>query len=65
MKIRCVNNNNIEEIIYYKYNPVHLEKNIVNQLILKYIAKNYHNIEKTGNFILLFGYLNYDLFQNS
>ena len=58
MKIHCVNNNNIEEIIYYKYNPVHLEKNIVNQLILKYIAKNYHNIEKTGNFILLFGYLN-------
>ena len=64
MKIGCVNNNNIEEIIYYKYNPVHFEKNIVNQLILKYIAKNYHNIEKTGNFILLSGYLNYDLLQN-
>ena len=64
MKTGCVNNNNIEEIIYYKYNPVHFEKNIVNQLILKYIAKNYHNIEKTGNFILLSGYLNYDLLKN-
>ena len=64
LKLGCVNNDNIEEIIYYKYNPVHFEKNIVNQLILKYIAKNYHNIEKTGNFILLSGYLNYDLLKN-
>ena len=64
LKVGCVNNENIEEIIYYKYNPVHFEKNIVNQLILKYIAKNYHNIEKTGNFILLSGYLNYDLLKN-
>ena len=64
LKIGCINDNNIEEIIYYKYNPVHFEKNLVNQLILKYIAKNYHNIEKTGNFILLSGYLNYDLLKN-
>ena len=64
LKVGCVNNNDIEEMIYYKYNPVHFEKNIVNQLILKYIAKNYHNIEKTGNFILLSGYLNYDLLKN-
>ena len=64
LKIGCTNNDNIEEIIYYKYNPVHFEKNLVNQLILKYIANNYHNIEKTGNFILLSGYLNYDLLKN-
>ena len=64
LKIGCANNDNIEEIIYYKYNPVHFEKNLVNQLILKYIANNYHNIEKTGNFILLSGYLNYDLLKN-
>ena len=64
LKIECTNNDNIEEIIYYKYNPVHFEKNLVNQLILKYIANNYHNIEKTGNFILLSGYLNYDLLKN-
>ena len=64
LKIGCANNENIEEIIYYKYNPVHFEKKIVNQLILKYIANHYHNIEKTGNFILLSGYLNYDLLKN-
>ena len=53
-----------KEMIYYKYNPVHFEKNIVNKLVLKYIATNYRNIENTGNFILLSGYLNYDLLQN-
>ena len=64
LKIGCLNPENIEEIIYYKYNPVHFEKNLVNQLIKKYISKNYHNIEKSGNFILLSGYLNYDLLKN-
>ena len=60
----CKNPMNLEEIIYYKYNPIHFEKNIVNSLILKYVSKNYRNIEKTGNFILLSGYLNYDLLKN-
>ena len=64
LKTGCVNNENIEEIIYYKYNPVHFEKNLVNELIKKYISKNYHNIEHSGNFILLSGYLNCDLLQN-
>ena len=64
LKVECKNKENIEEIIYYKYNPVHFEKNIVNKLVLKYIATNYRNIENTGNFILLSGYLNYDLLQN-
>ena len=64
LKVECKNKENLEEIIYYKYNPIHFEKNIVNNLILKYIATNYRNIENTGNFILLSGYLNYDLLQN-
>ena len=64
LKVECKNPENLEEIIYYKYNPVHFEKNLVNKLILKYIATNYRNIENTGNFILLSGYLNYDLLQN-
>ena len=64
LKQECVNKENIEELIYYKYNPVHFEKNVVNQIILKYISTNYRNIESTGNFILLSGYLNYDLLQN-
>ena len=64
LKQECVNKENLDELIYYKYNPVHFEKNIVNQIILKYISTNYRNIENTGNFILLSGYLNYDLLQN-
>ena len=64
LKQECKTHENIEELIYYKYNPVHFEKNIVNKLILKYIATNYRNFENTGNFILLSGYLNYDLLQN-
>ena len=64
LKQQCKNQENLEEIIYYKYNPVHFEKNIVNKIILKYISTNYRNIENTGNFILLSGYLNYDLLQN-
>ena len=64
LKQECKDQENLEEIIYYKYNPVHFEKNIVNKLILKYISTNYRNIENTGNFILLSGYLNYDLLQN-
>ena len=64
LKKECKNQDSIEELIYYKYNPVHFEKNLVNNLILKYIATNYRNIENTGNFILLSGYFNYDLLQN-
>ena len=64
LKQECVNKENLDELIYYKYNPVHFEKNVVNKIILKYISTNYRNIENTGNFILLSGYLNYDLLQN-
>ena len=64
LKVECKNQENLEELIYYKYNPVHFEKNVVNQLILKYISTNYRNFEHTGNFIILSGYLNYDLLLN-
>ena len=33
-------------------------------IIIRYISKNYRNIENVGNFILLTGYLNYDLLAN-
>ena len=55
---------NFDEVIYYKYNPIKFEKNLVNQIILDYVAKNSKLIEDSGNFVLLSGYLNYDLLQN-
>ena len=64
LKISCKNPDNFEEFVYYKYNPINFEKSVVNKVILKYISTNYRNIEKTGNFILLSGYLNYDLLEN-
>mgnify|MGYP002859972316 CR=1 FL=1 len=53
------------ESIYYKYNPIKFETNLVNQLILNYISKNSKLIEDSGNFVILTGYLNNDLLQNS
>jgi hypothetical protein len=53
------------ENIYYKYNPIKFETNLVNQLILNYISKNSKLIEDSGNFVILTGYLNNDLLQNS
>ena len=55
---------NFDEVIYYKYNPIKFEKNLVNQIILDYVAKNSKIIEDSGNFVLLSGYLNYDLLEN-
>ena len=52
---------NFEGYIYYKYNPIHFETSLVNQIILQYANEHYKEIEKSGNFILLSGYLNYDL----
>ena len=53
------------ESIYYKYNPIKFETNLVNQLILNYISKNSKLIEDSGNFVILTGYLNNDLLQKS
>ena len=51
-------------MIYYKYNPINFEQSVVTKLINEYIGKNYKLIEDSGNFVLLSGYLNYDLLQN-
>jgi len=53
--------NNFDEVLFYKYNPLNFEKNIVNEVIMNYVTQAYKNIESTGNYILLTGYLNYDL----
>ena len=60
----CKNSENFEEMIYYKYNPINFEQSVVTKLINEYIGKNYKLIEDSGNFVLLSGYLNYDLLQN-
>ena len=55
---------NFDEVIYYRYNPIKFEKSLVNQIILEYVAANSKIIEDSGNFVLLTGYLNYDLLEN-
>ena len=60
----CKNSENFEEMIYYKYNPINFEQSVITKLINEYIGKNYKLIEDSGNFVLLSGYLNYDLLQN-
>ena len=60
----CTNPYNFEESVYYKYNPIFFEKDLINQLILKHIGKNYKIIEDAGNFVILTGYLNVDLLKN-
>ena len=60
-KVEIKDPNNFDELIFYKYNPLNFEKNIVNEVIINYVTQAYKNIESTGNYILLTGYLNYDL----
>ena len=62
--VACTNPYNFDESVYYKYNPIFFEKDLINQLILKHIGKNYKIIEDAGNFVLLTGYLNVDLLKN-
>ena len=59
------NHEDCDENIYYKYNPIKFEPNLVNEIILDYISKNSKLIEDTGNFVILTGYLNNDLLSNS
>jgi adenylate kinase family enzyme len=56
---------NFDEMVFYKYNPIKFEKGLVNQMILDYVASNSKIIEDSGNFVLLTGYLNYDLLENA
>ena len=65
LKEEAKNPENFDENIYYKYNPIKFEQNLVNQLILDYISKNSKIIEDSGNFVILTGYLNNDLLKNS
>ena len=48
----------------YKYNPINFERGLITKLIRDYIGKNSKLIEENGNFVLLSGYLNYDLLLN-
>ena len=48
-------------MLYYKYNPIFFEKDLINKIILNHIGQNYKIIENAGNFVILTGYLNSDL----
>ena len=63
-KVDIKNPNDFDEVIFYKYNPINFEKNLINEMILNYVYECYKNIEYTGNYIILSGYLNYDLVEN-
>ena len=57
----CKNPYNFDEMLYYKYNPIFFEKDLINKIILNHIGQNYKIIENAGNFVILTGYLNSDL----
>ena len=61
--VECKNPYDFNEMLYYKYNPIFFEKDLVNKIILEHIGHNYKTIEDSGNFVLLTGYLNSDLLQ--
>ncbi len=60
----CKDPDNFDELVYYKYNPINFERELVVKVINDYIGKNSKLIEESGNFVLLSGYLNYDLLEN-
>ena len=62
--VECKNPYDFNEFIYYKYNPINFEQGLVVNLIRDYIGKNSKLIEENGNFVILSGYLNYDLLLN-
>jgi len=64
LRENCKNPDNFDEVVYYKYNPIFFERGLVISLIRDYVGKNSKLIEENGNFVLLSGYLNYDLLQN-
>ena len=64
LKENCKDPDNFDEFVYYKYNPIFFERGLVTKLINDYIGKNSKLIEENGNFVLLSGYLNYDLLLN-
>ena len=64
LRENCKDKENFDEFIYYKYNPINFERGLITKLIRDYIGKNSKLIEENGNFVLLSGYLNYDLLLN-
>ena len=64
LRVNCKNPDNFDEFVYYKYNPINFERELVVKVINEYIAKNSKLIEESGNFVLLSGYLNSDLLEN-
>ena len=60
-KVQPKNPKDFDELVYYKYNPINFEKSIVNEIIKQYCNENSKTIENSGNFVILGGYLNYDL----
>ncbi len=64
LKVSCTDPDNFEEFVYYKYNPINFETKLVVKVINEYVTKNSKLIEDSGNFVLLSGYLNYDLLEN-
>ena len=60
----CKDPDNFDEFVYYKYNPINFERELVVKVINDYITKNSKLIEESGNFVILSGYLNYDLLEN-
>ena len=64
LKVTCKDPDNFDELVYYKYNPINFERELVVKIINDYITKNSKLIEESGNFVLLSGYLNYDLLEN-
>ena len=60
----CKDPDNFDELVYYKYNPINFERELVVKVINEYITKNSKLIEESGNFVLLSGYLNYDILEN-
>jgi adenylate kinase family enzyme len=64
LRENCKDSENFDEFVYYKYNPINFERGLITKLIRDYIGKNSKLIEENGNFVLLSGYLNYDLLLN-
>ena len=64
LREKCKDLDNFDEVVYYKYNPIFFERGLVINLIRDYVGKNSKLIEENGNFVVLSGYLNYDLLQN-
>ena len=53
-----------DELIYYTYNPIHYDNNVVNALINQYVIQNGKENEGQRNIVILTGYFNNGLLSN-